>query len=352
MTQPNPTASIANGSSIQDVLKSLNSETAPSTASKSTDLFGLGDWGAQNINPGDLPTLSGLIATGGQTTGNAVVQAFASGDPGAVAQIQRALYLGGFYGQTSKYVPTYGVVSAQDLTAFGDAVTLAGKTKSSVSNVLLTHAQVGTASGLAAAAQGTTAETKSITLPNTQDLEAEAVKAFQAALGKKATPEQAAAFAASYRAMSAGMQRTANQQQYDAQQGVGLSPQQETQLQGETANVGTPPSLAPTTGVPGLPPPNDQMIANDTAETPDFSQQLSSLGEVAAQAQQDALPTKTATGLTQVTQESPEDPSVAAENFAQNSDPQRAGAHDIASQFNTFLSLLSGNFGGGVPGGQ
>lgn len=341
--------------SVEGLLDALNNENAPSGASSSAkDLFGLGEWSGENINPGDLPVLGSILGSGQQTTGNAIMQAFASGSPTAVAQIQRALYLGGYY--SSSYTPTYGVIGPKDITAFGNAVQIAGKTKASVSTVLLNAAQYGTAAGVAAAAsQGTEAKTLTVSLPNTQDLEAEAVKAFQAELGRKATPSEAAAFAASYRAMSAGVQRTANQAQYDAETGAGsITTAQAAKLQTQVSSIGAP--------IPGQPvaPPDDQLTThapiNEQLQSeqstpgtaPDFSQEMNSLGGVASEAQQDATPTmKSATsGLTQDEQETPESAANAAENFAQNAAPGEAEATGLANQFDNFLSILGTHFGG------
>jgi hypothetical protein len=320
------------------------------SSSSSSDLYGLGEWGTQYVTPGDIPFPIG-VGPKGQALGNDVIKAFAQSGPGSIAQIQRALYLGGYYSSKS-YVPTYGVIKPEDIAAFGNAVTTAGQSQQPLSSVLLAGAQVGTAAGVAAARQQRVAaksQVATVTLPNTQDLEAEAIKTFQQTLGRKATPAEAAAFAASYRAMSGGIQRANNQAQFDATTGPavtgGITKGQQGALDSQISQVGQTPDAHL----------GHQLVAGQedpiqSAEPESFTQQLASLGQVAAQAQSEAVPTGAdATGkpgLTQLTQESPEDPSVAAENFARDEHPNQAAAKDTANVFDQFLQILSSSFGG------
>lgn len=322
--------------------------TLPKTTTTSTaDLYGLGDWGKQNIPVGSLP-FPITVGPKGNATGDSILKAFAQSDPGSIAEVQRALYLGGYYSST--YTPTYGVIKPEDLSAFASAVTSAGKQQSPVADVLLAGAQYGTAAGVAAARQQATAqkaETATVSVPNAQDLEAEALTAFQNTLGHKPTPAEAAAFAATYQAMSVGTQRANNQAEYNASNGPGsqggITASQSDQLQSEIGQSAAPTPFQQHAAAEG-PVADNEDVAD---QPPSFASQLNSLGQIAQTAAQEAVPSgSSAGGLTQVDQQSVEDPSVAATNFARNSDPNQAAAKDTASAFDTFLGLLSQNFGG------
>lgn len=357
--QPQTTPSPAPSGLLGSILSEVGSS---GTTKAPTDLYGLGEWGTQTINPGDLPILTAIIGSGQATTGNAIMAAFAQADPASQATIQRALYLGGYY-SSKTYTPTYGVIKPQDMTAFGSALVVAGKTTAPLSGVLLSGAQYGITAGVTAAQQNAKAATAKIELPNVQTLEADAMSAFQQVLGRKATPSEAAAFAAQYRAMSAGTQRAANQALYDTKTG-GLTQSQETGLQGELAQVGEPVTPGSATSAEndfpwvqggGATPGSATSAENDQQqgfldsqqspyESNDFGSEMNDLGSIAQQAQAQAIPG--ATGLSQVTVNDPEDPTAAAENFAENADPKAAAGTDLAGQFHNLLSILGSSTGG------
>lgn len=337
MTQPSPPGSIG------DLLDQLNTQ-AQGTSGSTTSLYGLGSWGKQTVDPGDLPFLSGIVATGGNTTGDAILKAFAGAAPDQVATVQHALYMAGYYPKT--YNPKYGVISPTDITAFGNLVTTAGQAGQPVAGLLAQGAAYGAAAGIAAAqAKANAAKVMTVNLPNTTDLEASAVAAFQKILGKKATPEAAAAFAAQYRAMSAGVQRAANQQAYDAATagaaavaptgdpttlvGKAMTRQARKTLDAQTDNL--PPVLSHELGT-GQPKP--------TLGTPSFSDEIGGLQHLGQSLMQ---PSAQPGGLTQIDVESPVSPDVAALNYARNTHPNAAAANDIASAADVFFQLLFGN---------
>lgn len=334
------------------------------TSSSTGDLYGLADWGQQNVNPGDLPILNALIGKGSKTTGDDIVKAFASADPTSLAEIQRALYLGGFYGQNSTYTPTYGVVSAQDVTAFGDAVKLAGQSGTSVSDLLLEHAKVGTAAGIAAAQQQFSArhtaslapKISAVTVPATGTLEAEAMNAFEKVLGRRAKPKEAAAFAAMYQSMVAGVQRAniaAEQQAVQQASGSGLSTSEAVSFGQQLANIGTPgaaPTLEenPPPGVPRQAWDNPQERALAEQGVSSFGQQmgqLQTLGEAVTASAAAKTPVIGGRRTAVIQEQQPEDPGVAAENFARNTHPHAAARSDLGGAVDMFLQLL-GSHGG------
>lgn len=353
MTSPSPTPA-PTSASIGGITLSVPSG-ASSGSSSSGDLYGLGAWGSQKVAVGNLPLPAQLIVgTDGTLTGDDLVKGFASADPQSIASIQRALYLGGYY-SAKGYQPSYGIIKPEDVAAFGQAVTVAGQSQQPLSDVLLSGAKYGTVAGVAAARSQTTAakaQVATITLPNQQDLEATAMQAFQQQLGRKPTAAEAAAFASSYRAMSAGMQRANNQAQYDLTTSGG----QTAGLTAAEAQADTNHALGVGDTIPGHPVDTSAVDALGPAKvvpditdptSPSFSQQLQSLQTVAQEVAQQALPDTTGGGLTQITQESPESPDVAAMNFARNENPNRAAAKDTATAFDSFLNILSSHFGGG-----
>lgn len=329
---------------------------APTTSGTTTggSLYGLGQWGKQTVDPGDLPFLSGIVSTGGNTTGDSIVQAFAGAAPDQVATIQHALYMAGYYPKT--YAPKYGVISPTDVSAFGHLVTTAGQAGQPVAALLAQGAAYGAAAGIAAAqakAAGK-AKTVAVNLPNATDLEAAAVAAFQKELGHKASPQAAAAFAAQYRAMSAGIQRTANQQVYDASAGVNPDVPQGDPAKMVQHAVTTPdqrlaqsqqnnPDLGPVlahelgTGYP-VPKVPDTPFADQIGGLMKLGQKLADPGSAQQQGGQQG-------GLTQVDVESPVSPDVAALNYARNTHPNQAAANDVAGAFDMFLSLLFNGVG-------
>lgn len=368
--QPAPTPAPSGGSFGGITL------TVPDTKSKSQgDLYGVGQWGSQPVDAGDLPFV--ITAKGNKPTADDVIKAFAgTSDPQVIAQIQQALYLGGYYSST--YTPTWGVIKPEDVSAFGNATILAGQQGASVSSVLLQGAQYGTAAGVAAAKAAAVPASKTVAevrLPNTTDLEALAIKTAQQALGHKMNPQEAAAFAAAFRAYSAGIQRAANENMFAAQtnayeqHAAAKAGKSGTSGQAVAAGASAPPAnFADPTSFDAMPPgatpvaPNfsdptsfDALPPGATApaggsaqagaQGPSFAEQMATLGQVAAQAQSQAL-TGAQPTLTQVQMETPMDPAVAAENYARNTHPDQAAAKDVSNVFSDFLSLLSGHFGG------
>lgn len=351
---PSPSPGPSGGNlTVAQELAALNAAAdGKKNTGSAKSLYGMGDWGSQTVNPGDLPVTVNTIAQGQATTGDAVVEAFAHGSPDQIATIQHALMMAGTYYPQS-YTPKYGVVSQQDIAAFAEAVKTAGQAGQAVSSLLEGQAKAGATMGITAAQQqnSTKASVATVTLPNTQDLEAEAIKAFQQVLGRKATPKEAAGFAALYRGMAAGLQRAQNQQQYDATNPpvnaalAAADPQALTDQATSVVSHGT--QLAPKPLGQSMHDTDFQPTQQTTLVNPaDFSTQvggLMSLGQAVAAAQQ--TPGSAGGGLTQITQDSLPNAAVAAENYARNVNPKGAAATDTANTFNTFLSLLQRNFG-------
>lgn len=341
---PQPTPGPDSGVGPGGIVLTLPQATGTAKGSK----YGLGSWGAEAINPGDLPFLTSLLAEGKTPTGDDIVKAFAHANPEQIATIQHAMLMGGHYYQNKSFLPQYGIISGPDIAAFASAVQTAGKSGMAVSDLLERSAAYGAAAGVAQAQQQQQAAAKAtITLPNTQDLEALATKAAQAVLGHKAKPEEIAGFAAMYRAMVAAQQRSQNQQRYDAHTPAlpgALANTDPSKLVGDAT---TNPDIQGAQRVGGAH--GDEGVRDVKTVTPaepmPFSDQvgnLMSLGQAVASAQQAGQPV---TGLTQYTQDATESPDVAAENYFRNLHPDQAAGSDTANTFNVFLGLLRKNFG-------
>lgn len=346
---PTPTPGAA-PQTITQLLSDLNNAAGKTSGSSAStaDLFGLGTYGQQKVNPGDLPFLTDILASGGATTADAIVKAFLAASPDKVATIQHALVMAGFY--PSSYTPKYGIVSPEDRDAFDKAVTLAGQSGQAVSSLLEQGAAYGASAGIAAAqSQSQQGKVATVTLPNTQNLENAAITAFQNELGRKATPKEAAAFAAAYRAMSGGMQRQQNQQTFDA-----TNPPAPSTLQGNPMQIADSAMQSPAEqkalaeqNPPGMNPTLAHELGTGqpapTVPATSFSGQIGGLMGVGQQlAASQAGSAAPSGGLTQLMQDSPVDPSVAAANFARNTHPQAAAANDVATTFQAFLSMLNG----------
>lgn len=319
------------------------------TTSSGADKYGLGVWGGQPVDPGDLPFLTSIVGQGKQTNGDSILQAFLQAPSEQVATIQHALYLAGYYPKT--FTPKWGVITSQDRNAFGQAITLAGQAGAPVSSLLESQASYGAAAGIAAAQANvsqSTAKTATINMPNATDLEALATKAFQDALGRKATPKEAAQFAASYRAMSAGVQRAGNQTVYDAG-----TPQLTPALQNADPATLVDQAVAGTNPVQQHPDLAKLLslgvgpdLTNQT-QPASFSQQVGGLMQLGQQVATAQAGSAQQTGLTQIPVEQPISPDVAAANYARNTHPNRAAASDLANTFNQFLNIILGSGLGG-----
>jgi hypothetical protein len=355
---PQPGSPPTTGDPLIDAINRATAAAQVGGTSAPPDLYGLGQWQTQNVNPGDLPFLANIVGGGQQTTGEGIVKAFAQSDPSSVATIQHALFMAGYY--TSDYTPKYGVVSPQDISAFGNAVTVAGQSGQPVAQLLEQGAAYGAAAGVQAAQQQARGGASgTVTLPNTATLEAEAVKAFQSELGKKATPQEAAQFAAYYRAMVKAQARAQTATPLPGPVGT----ENPADLVDEATRLHTVPmqgpiipgttrpqvtedgrTLVPKIG-PIIPGTDRPLVDRETGQpaTAGFGEQIGGLMSL-GQAVNAAVGTAQPGGIT--FQDSVVDPSVAASNFARNLHPQDAAANDVANTFNMFLSLLGSHFGG------
>lgn len=339
-TKPTPQPTTVAG-----LLSQLGSEVGGSTATKQKDLYDLGTWTGAKVNPGDLPLLGSIIAAGEQPTADNVVKAFASADPVSLAQMQRALYLGGWY--TGKYTPSYGVISPQDVSAFAHAVVTAGQSGQSVSDLLLNHAKVGMQSGIVAAQQQlATAKAKvlapqAINVPAEGDLEAQAQQAFENVLGRKAKPKEAAAFAAAYQAMYTGIERgnIAAQAQAVGQVSGGLTAGQATGFDSQLDQVGQPPNLSPQVwhGINN----GESPLPSPAAGFSDQMGELQSLGQSVAARMAARTPTAS-TSPTVIDQQTPEDATVAAADFARSTHPKGAARNDLEGAIGNFMNIITG----------
>jgi hypothetical protein len=341
-----------------------------SSTSSTPDLYSVGNWQTQQVDPGDLPFLTDIIKSGQATTGEAVVKAFAQSDPGSVATIQHALMMAGYY--TGEYQPRYGVISPDDIKAFGQAVTVAGQAGMPVAQLLTQSAAYGATEGIAAAQAQVRASASGQTtvLPNTQNLEAQAINAYQQVLGRKATDKEAARFAAAYRAMVAAHARAQS-----GQLAGEFASQTPEALVGEALGMNQDAGRPPGMGLAGNLNPN----VNEGEDAPDLAGNMNPMVNTGggrpggapdpftdgiAQAPRPGMGfSERIAGLMSLGQSSNEalagsaqggggtvddtvDPTVAATNYARAEHPKEAAANDVANTFNMFLSLLGQSFGG------
>lgn len=313
----------------------------PAAASGSSDLYGVGDWASQPVQPGDL----GFPVDG--NTGQDIAKALDSADPQTKARLQQALLWGGWYSDSS-YQPMLGVFKTEDLAALAAAIKAAGQQNMPVGQLLMSSATFGVANGIAAAAQQVKAATAKAAspLPNKADLAYAADQAALSVLGRKATAAEKAAFAASYDSAVRASEGVTSRRAARAQ----------AQLQQDAAQAQVDPSsLLP----PSLP---QGLIKTDRGVqdapggynpdgTPGFTASVDTLGGILQNALADsnvALTDTGGSGSGASTREQPPDVNVAAENFIRNENPTEARQQDLGNTLNMFLRLISSNVAQGV----
>lgn len=296
--------------------------TLPS-AGNSKSIYGLGNVSGQQVNVGGLlpivdssgkpvtPQIQGQT-TDGTYTAEQVMAAFAHASPQTIAQIQHMLMLGGFYSSAS-YTPNYGVLNADDLTAMGKAVTTAAQTGADLNEYLARQAKFGEYTGVAAAMGQN--KPREIKKADPLQLGSMIEKEFQDLTGRKATPAEKAGFIAAYNAAYTQAQQDAYNSA-DKAAGGGV----------DTAGYNTAP--LPDVGMGGLNP----SVAHDTS--------IDALNERQTAVQFSQEPQQPAQATTYTTQDF--DPAAFAEEFVKQHAGAETGAHDIASQFSNFLSIVNG----------
>lgn len=299
----------------------------PSAGTSSASLYGVTGWGNQPVQAGDLSIP--IFDKNGQPipnpTGDDIARSLASADPATRARIQQALLWGGFYSD-STYRPTLGVFKPEDFTALGAAIQTAGRTQQTLSDTLMTSAMYGVAHGITAAQQQAAKNVVQLKEPSRVDLESYADQAALNVLGRRATPAEKIAFAASYDSSLQALQK-------QDERAVGKAQRQAAASVNQTSLI--PPTLPEgiirnDQGVPDVP------AGYNPDGTPGFGAEMTSLGGAlnAAQANQGGLPAT-------ATVEGAPSPSAAAENFFRNKNPGESATNDMQGTMTNFLNILS-----------
>lgn len=204
-------------------------QASTAASSRTPDPYGVGqDWLSESIDVGGIPGLQpesthtshygqdpadkstyGTLIGGTQPLSD-VMKSFGSLRGANLAQIQQALYLGGFY--TGNYTPTLGVLHNQDLDAFRESLKIASQAGGNLAQFLGEAAKAGQEQGTKT--QHNYEQLTHVlhtTDPNrvSQTIEA----AFSDALGRGPSKEEKARFVASFRARETAYQ----QQQFSAE---------------------------------------------------------------------------------------------------------------------------------------
>lgn len=308
--------------------------TLPDVGSSKSE-FGLGPLSTAPVQVGGLLPVMGkdgkavTPGQGGTYTAEQVMRAFASASPSLVAQIQHMLMLGGFYGAPKAngelpYTPNYGVLNPQDLDAFAKATSTAAQTGGDLREYLGRQAKFGEYQGVAAAINANGAgKTRLITKADPLALASTIEKEYQTLTGRKPNEAERAGFIAAYNAAYTQFQNN----KYDSE---------------AAAAAGTGPS-ASTDYSTAAPPPISGFDGTH------FSDHLSSDGPALTQAQDQAnlgrepqiIPGSTPSAVTQ--QEF--DPAAFAEQYVREHATGETDAHDVASQFKSFMNIIQGGVG-------
>jgi len=320
---------------IVDALGKVPNNNAPSGGS------GLGSWGNAKID------VTGVLPGGQLTLDEAMLRFIraARDNPGMLATVQRALWLGGFYG---KNPPQFGLLTQPDQAAFADALlTLARGNEADkpadpnapappgmgLSQFLTQQARLGKQLSPLAAVEKTktVAEVK---LPNPQDLYAVARQAFSRVLGRTASAAEQQAFADYFTSVYGSTVKGGMQKVFDAQVAAQTPPAGDTLPTTEQVAAALPPA---------------EKFALDKQQRIDSEQLRAAPPDVQFRAGVEsadaaAPPGGDAAGkptLTTVDTVAPPDQQVAAEDFARSRNPGEAGANSVARVFNDFLSIIS-----------
>lgn len=293
---------------------------------------------------------------GGTMSGTDVLNAFiAAGSPGGkndiASAIQHALYYSGLGGPD--YMPEYGIITKSDVTAFANTLKLLAAANTQRPDGITTPLSLGgylkgqvalavgsgQSSALLKAQAAAARQVNTVPLPNSADLGAAADEAFRAALGRKATAAEKQAFAVAYKGIYKQAVEKAQADVTNAASVPDTAPTAEPTAAPAPAPAGRPPGTPPRPGDadfmgPVLPPkPGDPNFMGPVL--PSFADGINSLTDALAGSSN----TRDLAPATVYTESAP-NVGVAAANYARNTNPQEAGAHDIAGAFDTFLSLI------------
>lgn len=159
--QTPPTSDVA-AQQANDQLNALNDLANNKSV---PDLYGLGQWRTQQIDPsGFPPQLTSLLQQAGintalPMTGQKLAQALSSiRDPGLVAQLQSMLFYAGAYGSTVTSMGDLkiGVMGDKDIKALANTITTAAQTGTPYGTYLATSANYGKANGILGQIAGAT----------------------------------------------------------------------------------------------------------------------------------------------------------------------------------------------------
>jgi hypothetical protein len=347
MSEPNPIPPMGGGTDVNQQIEAANQQALNGTgsSSSSTDLYGLGQWKNQPIDPSGFPPAVALllqqagIDTSKSLTGAQLAQVH---NPGLVAQIQQMLFYAGAYGSSVQSLGDLqiGVFGSKDIKALGDTITSAGQTGTPFGTYLTTSANYGKANGILNTITG--ASQNPVGQASRADTDPVLRSMAQSLFGHDPSPNEYARFQAFY-----------NQKVLGEAQDKANAATQETSNLPDTYTlgkaIGDKAFLAPTTG--GVLQPGQQRLlarAGDAsaggATAPTFQSQIAqdqqTLGAVDSAASsidnggfatQPLIPAGSAQGLQN-----------AAEDFLRQNDAADIAQQNVATKYRTLLSILGG----------
>lgn len=355
-------------------LQNLAAVVAPVTGGGASSMYGLDSSIAKA--PVIVGGLFPVNNADGTMTAEEVMKALAHADPGTIAQIQSWLYKSGqFYSNGKKWQDIdLGVLSPDDISAMGKAITSAAQTGASLTDYLQRQAAWGVYSGAGTGQGGSSGATSmsgskilSIDVADPKKIGAIIDSEFRQLLGHKPSPAERAGFIAAYQAAERQRQISNYNRAIDATTGgsaagmtpAHLPPQLEPYDPAAAALADDPGALramgqessAATKGLVntplGLNPYADNAERNRAAMTRDQ--------ELVAQDQRylalanqplPGMPGYSTSGgsssVTTVAQQSQYDPVAYADEWINTHHTAEAGAHSATDVFSNFLNIIKG----------
>lgn len=201
---------IDNGSAIDDWGDAGSSDGQDATISGS--VWGLPDAiVAQNytIHSGSSQSQAQVAESGGtlrsstdpaiNMSGEAALQSLYYMDPDQLQQLQSQLFLGGYYGSLDPKKILWGQADPRTYNAYGKLLTAAAQSGKALDELLREGANPENAGRLGGSGGGGGVRTNVIQHASQEDLEAAALRGFQAATGHAPSADQQAAFIAEFR---------------------------------------------------------------------------------------------------------------------------------------------------------
>lgn len=347
---------VVNQANSNDVLAQIQQQIqAAGGGSSSTDLYGLGQWRDQPIDPSGFPPSIALLLQGAginlsqKITGAQLAQAIEQvKNPALVAQLQQMLFYAGAYGSNVSSLADLqvGTFGDADSKALAQEITSAGRTGAPFGTYLTTAANYGKANGILGAVTGSAS--KPVQLPAGADEDAVLRAEAHTLYGHDPTPDQFARFQAFYntkikqaaQALVAAQNPDLGNLPDAATLGTAIGHQAGSQF---GAPLAAPPQtvLSGARHFEGEPGQRGRMVA-DTTTNPAFADYQNQVAQdQGAMAAVNSAGQAIDQGAVPIVGDKLTLPS-AADEFLRQDNPGAVGAQNVASKYRTLLSILGG----------